>query len=257
MSFTDELANIRPDKHAFFFDIDGTLAEICQRPEQVKISSDRLRLLTRLSFLSGALAIISGRSMVDIDRLLSPLKCPAAAVHGAQKRYACGTLWQSEAYLPENLLQQLRLLAADLPGVRLEKKAKIAMTIHFRACPESGHDVLLRVKRLIADYPQFALQPGKQVVEIKPRDVDKGAALHEFMAQPPFLGRIPVFVGDDLPDEGGFAAAQALGGIGIKVGQGETCATHRLASTESVENWLRRVTAEPNSALSKKGDCLR
>ncbi|MDY4313845.1 trehalose-phosphatase [Pectobacterium actinidiae] len=253
MSFTDDLASIRPDKHAFFFDIDGTLADICQRPEQVKIPAERLRLLTRLSFMSGAMAVISGRSMVDIDHLLSPLKCPAAAVHGAQKRYACGTLWQSETYLPKKLLQQLRLLAADFPGVCLEKKAQIAMTIHFRACPESGDDVRMRVKRLIADYPQFALQPGKEVVEIKPREVDKGAALHEFMGQPPFLGRIPVFVGDDLPDEVGFSAAQTLGGIGIKVGQGETCASHRLASPESVENWLRHVTSEPNSPLSHKG----
>ncbi|MFP1723964.1 trehalose-phosphatase [Lonsdalea quercina] len=240
----DSLPALRLSDTAFFFDIDGTLAEICARPEDTSIPLTRLSLL-RLLFhgCDGAVGIISGRRLADIDGLLAPLLLPAAGVHGGERRRADGTVHRSEVSLPVELCLRLKYWVSQHPDAFLEAKGNTAVALHYRQCPQFEPEAARLALALIEDYPQWAAQQGKCVVEIKPENVNKGRALRAFMTETPFQGRTPVFVGDDLTDEQGFDAAQALGGIAIKIGAGPTCARHRLASVDAVGEWLSCLTS--------------
>lgn len=236
---------------AFFFDIDGTLAEICARPEEASVPQGRLSLLHSLfRACDGALAIISGRRLADIDRLLAPLLLPAAGIHGGERRRADGTVHRSEARLPAELGLRVRYWVDQHPGAFLEAKGDTAVALHYRQCPEFEPEAARLASALSEDYPLWAAQPGKCVIEIKPGNVNKGAALRAFMTETPFQGRLPVFAGDDLTDEQGFDAAQALGGMGIKIGAGPTCARYRLPNVDAVGEWLSGLTtlADPPRA---------
>ncbi|WP_304165184.1 trehalose-phosphatase [Lonsdalea britannica] len=247
----DALPAFRLSDSAFFFDIDGTLAEICARPEEAVIPQGRLSLLhALLRACDGAVGIISGRCLADIDGLLVPLLLPAAGIHGGERRRADGTIHRCEAHLPAELNLRLKYWVEQHPGAFLEAKGDTAVALHYRQCPECEPEAVRLASALSEDYPQWAAQPGKCVIEIKPVSVNKGAALRAFMTEAPFQGRLPVFVGDDLTDEQGFDAAQALGGMGIKIGAGLTCAGHRLPSVDAVGEWLSGLTtlADPPRA---------
>ena len=226
--------------YAFFFDLDGTLAEIKPRPDQVSIPAPVRQALSRLAELqSGALALISGRSMTELDALAAPFRFPLAGVHGAERRDIKG---QSHSIaLPSGLAAQLEQQLADslkaLPGSQLESKG-MAFALHYRQAPEYEQEVLALARAAVGRFPDLALQPGKCVVEIKPAGISKGEAIKAFMQESPFRGRTPVFVGDDLTDEAGFEAVNALGGLSVKVGQGKTRAQWRLAGVEETHRWL-------------------
>ncbi len=226
--------------YAFFFDLDGTLAEIKSRPDQVFIPAHVRQALFRLAQQqNGALALISGRSMAELDALAAPYRFPLAGVHGAERRDIKG---QSHAIsLSTELAAALEQCLADglrpLAGSQLESKG-MAFALHYRQAPEHQHDVIALAQTAVGRFPGLALQPGKCVVEIKPEGISKGGAISAFMQEPPFKGRIPVFAGDDLTDEAGFDVVNALGGISIKVGQGETRARWRLAGVEETHRWL-------------------
>ncbi|MFP1880295.1 trehalose-phosphatase [Lonsdalea quercina] len=240
----DALPAIRLCDSAFFFDIDGTLAEICPRPEDASIPLPRLSLLRALfRGCDGAVGIISGRRLADIDDLLAPLLFPAAGIHGGERRRADGTVHRCEVSLPAELCLRLKYWVSQHPGTFLEAKGDTAVALHYRQCPQFEPEATRLALALTEDYPQWAAQQGKCVVEIKPENVNKGVALRAFMTETPFQGRTPVFVGDDLTDEQGFDAAQALGGIAVKIGAGPTCATHRLSSVDAVGEWLSCLTS--------------
>lgn len=227
-------------RYAFFFDVDGTLAAIQPRPGDVFIPESVIADIEHLTALcDGAVALVSGRPLVELDALIAPLHLPAAGVHGAERRDITGEV--ERVTLPEQVAQALSLELQDamaaMPDTELEIKG-MAFALHYRRAPQFQDAVLALAASVTARYDMLTLQPGKCVVEIKPKGVNKGAALDALMQQPPFAGRTPVFIGDDLTDEAGFDVVNARHGISIKVGEDQTVATYRIPNVDAVHHWL-------------------
>ena len=240
---SDTFPTLEGGLYAFFFDVDGTLAAIQSRPDAVFIPEQVVDQLQQLSALSqGALALVSGRPIEQLDALAAPWRGPAAGVHGAERRDADGKMQRIS--LPVEVEQELRTelqnAMALWPGTQLEIKG-MAFALHYRQAMQHEQDVMRLAEQSVKRFPGLALQPGKCVLEIKPLGIDKGAAIRDFMQQAPFAGRIPVFIGDDLTDEKGFLAVNAMQGISIKVGEGSTQARYRLNNVEAVYGWLERT----------------
>lgn len=226
---------------AFFLDIDGTLLEYAARPQEVRVGEDLLGLLERLrAAAGGALALVSGRSVEDIDNLFAPRTFPAAGQHGTERRGADGTIHRHTPPL-DGLARAaadiVRLTAAHA-GLVFENKG-MTLALHYRLAPVL-RTLAEREMRAIAAAlgDAFELQTGKFVAEIKPSGKDKGSAVAEFAAEPPFSGRLPVFVGDDLTDEPAFELVNRLGGHSVKVGPGITRAKWHLFDAPAVRRWL-------------------
>lgn len=225
---------------AFFFDVDGTLAEIQPRPELVSIPPRSLIALEHLHLSGIPIAVISGRPLCQLDDLLLPLRLPAAGVHGAERRTTAGELRNLtlDAGVFNAIHQELEQACAQHPGLALENKT-VAFALHYRLAPELENEARTLAETFAQRYSDvLALQPGKCVFELKPRGASKGEVIRTFMQESPFKGQIPVFVGDDLTDEAGFKVVNELGGISIKVGDGPTEATQRLESVGAVCDWL-------------------
>lgn len=227
---------------AYFFDIDGTLVDITDSPAAVRLDHDLLRLIEELYDSSrGAVALISGRTIADIDRLFSGRRLPAAGQHGIERRDAAGVVAR-HAFPAEQLAwarERLGAAAAGKQGLMLEDKG-LSLALHYRRAPWlAGYAHRVSRSLLPRIGANFCIQGGKRVVEIKPAGRDKGMAVLEFMRETPFRGRVPVFVGDDVTDEYGFGAVNRLRGYSIKVGRGTTAARWRLANVEAVQRWLR------------------
>lgn len=225
---------------ALFLDVDGTLAPLAPRPEDVRLPAAVLDSLARLQpRLGGALALISGRPLAQVDALAAPLRLPAAGVHGAERRDASGCVRAYTGSPPAAALEAAREWVSQHPALWVEHKPG-AFALHFRALPECGPAAARALRQALQATPEWMAIDGHGVVEVKPRGIDKGRALRAFLGEAPFLQRRPVFVGDDVTDEDGFAAAQAEGGLGIKVGDGPTRALHRLPDPPAVARWLAR-----------------
>jgi len=226
---------------AFFLDFDGTLVELAATPDAVTVPDALKQLLAELRDVAGgALAIVSGRSIESIDAMLAPLVLPVAGLHGAEWRDAGGTV--SRQFVADERIGQMQALleqaVQDYPGMLLESK-QVSLALHFRNAPEREAEAYAAVQRALAPFADaFVLQPGKMVFEIKPTGVDKGRAIANLLEGAPFAGRTPCFAGDDLTDEAGFHAVNALGGLSIKVGTGETAARSRVASVSHLLYWL-------------------
>ncbi|HEX7112918.1 MAG TPA: trehalose-phosphatase [Mizugakiibacter sp.] len=231
---------------ALFLDVDGSLLEFAADPSGVHVPLALLDLLRRLrAALDGALALVSGRGIDDLDRLFAPLRLPAAGIHGYELRDADGThrtlgLDQS---LAARLHASARELAAALPGVLLEPK-HAAVALHYRQAPALAAQVHAGAARIAAALPGIALQPGAMVCELKPADADKGRAVDALRTAAPFRGRTPVFVGDDLTDEHAFAAVNRADGLSVLVGTRPSAARYALPTPADVHAWLRHVVAE-------------
>jgi trehalose 6-phosphate phosphatase len=229
---------------AYFFDVDGTLVDIAETPAAVRVSESLRHLLEALcECAGGALAIISGRPIAEVDTLFPSVRLPVAGQHGAERRRATGGTSRHEPTM--DLTQARERLAHaifDKPGLLLEDKG-LSLALHYRRIPKLAGFVHQTMEALLADLDgEYCLQQGKSVLELKPAGKDKGRALLEFMAETPFTGRTPVFVGDDATDEYGFATVNALRGYAIKVGAGETVAPWRLDNVKAVEQWLRSIS---------------
>jgi trehalose 6-phosphate phosphatase len=222
---------------AIFTDFDGTLVEIAETPDAIDIPEELTGRIDRaLHDFDHAFAVLTGREISDIDRYLSPLQLPIAGAHGAQRRRADGTLEDVDPAISEgaeSIAAALSALAIANPGLIVEAKDG-AVAMHFRQAPDMENAVHLAMQEALVDHPQFTLVPGKMVLEARPVGFDKGAALRSFMQEEPFAGRTPIFIGDDRTDEDAFRAAQELGGIGIKLGSGQTAARMRIADIASV-----------------------
>jgi len=223
---------------ALFHDLDGSLLELASAPERVIVPSYLPGLLDQLrATLGGALAIISGRPLATIDRLLAPLRLAGAGLHGAElRRDAGGAVLRDERQQPDGVAEALRHYFADDARVLVEDKG-ISVALHYRLAPERGAECDA-VAAALASAMGLAVTQGKMVSEILPAAANKGLALQALMRVPPFAGRRPVFVGDDNTDEDGMAVAQALGGYGIKVGSGASAAQYRLDDVQDVHRWL-------------------
>ena len=226
---------------ALFLDIDGTLAELAQTPDAVRVDETVAQVLPRLAReLGGALALVTGRAITSADLLFPGLKLPMAGQHGCERRDAAGAIYlhapRKETYA--KLCKLFRSLAKRHPQLLIEDKGA-AIALHYRAAPHLASHVHETLRREIAEAAGYTLQEGKMLVEVLPEGRDKGAAIDDFMAETPFAGRLPVFVGDDLTDEHGFATVERLGGWTVKVGAGRTMARYRLPSVAAVSSWLR------------------
>lgn len=227
-----------------FLDFDGTLAEIASRPEAVVVPGELIATLDALAqALDGALAIVSGRRLVDLDRFLAPLQLPLAAEHGALRRVGSGRLSEAE---PPDLTEVTRAaedLIGQYPQLLMERKTS-SVALHYRQRPELADECLAVMAEACDRTPGAELLHGKCVVEVKPLGVDKGHAIASFMKEAPFAGRQPWFAGDDVTDESGFAWVRQAGGQTLKVGPGETLAQHRLRSPAQLHRWLRQSFLE-------------
>ena len=226
---------------AFFLDVDGTLLEFAARPQDVRAVAELVELLRRLhAAAGGAVALVSGRSVEDIDRLFAPLAIPVAGQHGTERRAADGSMHRHRPPL-EGLgraaAQIVRLTAAHA-GLVFENKG-MALALHYRQAPGLRALAEREMRAISAELGDaFELQNGRFVVEIKPSGRDKGSAIAEFAAEPPFAGRRPVFIGDDLTDESAFDFVNRIGGHSVKVGPGITRARWRLFDAAAVRGWL-------------------
>ena len=207
---------------ALFLDVDGTLVEIAATPEAVVVAPGLPGLLADLhTHLDGAVAIVSGRPLAQIDELLHPFCGSAAGEHGVAIRFGDGTVEELPVGIavPEDWREALGASDARWPGVRIEPKPH-GVTIHYRLAPEHGNDVWRVVRALVPeDHPWFRLLPAREAVEIGLRAASKGQAVERLMRQAAFQGRKPIYVGDDFTDEAGISAATELGGIGLRVGE--------------------------------------
>ena len=207
---------------ALFLDVDGTLVEIAATPAAVVVAPGMPALLAQLQRqLGGAVAIVSGRPLAQIDELLHPFTGSAAGEHGVAIRYGDGTLEEMPMGLavPETWREALVAAAARWEGVLLEPKPH-GVTMHYRLAPERGNEVWRLVRSLVPeDHPWFRLLPAREAVEIGLRAASKGQAVERLMRQAAFQGRKPIYVGDDFTDEAGISAARELGGIGLRVGE--------------------------------------
>lgn len=226
---------------AFFLDVDGTLLEFAAHPQQVRVGADLIGLLQRLhESAGGAAALISGRSVADIDRLFAPLTLPAAGQHGTERRGADGTMHRHAPPLEKlgRAAAEIVRLTAAHSGLVFENKG-MALALHYRLAPTLRALAEREMRAIAAGLGDaFELQTGKFVVEVKPSGKDKGSAIGEFLAEAPFAGRRAVFIGDDLTDEPGFEVINRLGGHSVKVGPGITRARWHLFEAAAVRHWL-------------------
>lgn len=187
------------------------------RPEDV-VADEALRsLLSRLAReADGALALISGRAINDIDRIFAPLIFPAVGLHGAEIRFADGSRIASCAQIMDRVRRPVGDFVAAREGLRLEDKGA-SLAVHYRQAPGFAEEVV-EFLRLLAQKSSLAVQEGKMVAELKEAHHDKGKGIAALFARPPFAGRRPVFIGDDLTDESGFCFVNAQGGISVLAG---------------------------------------
>jgi trehalose 6-phosphate phosphatase len=232
--------SLPPAHTAFFLDFDGTLAEIVPDPDRASVEPGTLACLIKLEAMSrGALAVVSGRSIDQLDRMLRPLRLPLAGVHGLERRDALGGLSRAtvDARAEQRLTAAVRTFVGARPGLLAELKPG-SISLHYRKRPELEPDCLAFAIDRARNDRQIRLIAGKQVVEMTLAGRTKGDAIADFMEEEPFRGRLPFFAGDDTTDEAGFALVNAMGGVSLKVGPGETCAHYRLEDPGSFAAYL-------------------
>lgn len=228
---------------ALFLDFDGTLVDLAPKPEEVIVPSGLVSTLDSLNnYLAGAIALISGRPIEQIDSFLHPLRLPVAGVHGAERRGSDGALRLMSTHPLQRVEEAALALAAQHPRLRVENK-RGSVALHYRQAPELESLCLQAMQSAVEESPGLTLLRGKMVVEAKPGGASKGHAIEAFLREPPFAGRMPVFVGDDFTDEVGFSTVQRMQGLGVKVGEGASVAWHRLASPAALRYELQTAVA--------------
>lgn len=239
---------------AYFFDLDGTLSPLAAAPASARVSETLLKALRALrAAADGALAIISGRPIVEVDAMLGEPRLPVAGQHGAERRDAAGMVNTVPLAMRASLVTARDAIArsiAERRGLLLEDKG-MSLALHYRQAPGQvrfAHQLMRTQCRLLG--PAYGVLFGKRVVEVRPLAADKGSAVRAFLEEPPFAARRPVFVGDDVSDEFGFREVLARDGIAIKVGPGRSVAPYRLRGVREVEAWMRGITPDREEVLT-------
>jgi trehalose 6-phosphate phosphatase len=228
---------------ALFLDFDGTMVDLAPQPTAVEVPAPLIALLRDVERdLQGAVAVISGRPIAQIDAFLQPLKLPVAGVHGAERRGGDGRLHLLDTHPLDQVEAAACDLAAHHPGLLVENK-RGSIALHYRQRPELEALCLRAMQQAVDESPGLTLMRGKMVLEAKPGGATKGLAIEAFLAEAPFAGRTPVFIGDDITDEAGFTTVQRLGGLGVKVGEGETAARARLPDPAALRRELQAAVA--------------
>lgn len=233
---------------ALFLDIDGTLLDLATRPDAVLAPEGLLGTLARaVGKLEGALALVSGRTIDEIDRLFSPLLLRASGVHGAQIRFEPGgpiEIAPAAVELPPLLAAALSRTLVGFPGILIENKG-FSFAIHYRLNPRIAPYLRGALQGLLANdaWRGLEIEDASYAFEVKPPSFDKGKAIARFLTRPPFRGRTPIFVGDDTTDESGFAAVTARGGHAYAVGRPRSGASGFFESPRTVREWLAAFAA--------------
>ena len=243
-----DAAGLELRQAAFFLDVDGTLLELAETPDAVRVEPPVKELLRILSLqTAGAVALVSGRGIAALDALFEPLLLPAAGLHGFERRNASGTYCR-HASPPGPALDRARRLMSQVvarhAGLLLEDK-RFALALHYRQAPELESRVIRDVEAIAhAVGSGLHVQRGRMVIELRPASATKGTAVAEFMQEQPFLGRRPVCLGDDLTDESAFAWVNSVGGLSVAVNVSrDTAATMHLPSVAAARNWLQALAA--------------
>ncbi len=229
---------VDPGVTAFFLDFDGTLVGIAPRPDAVEVPAGLPDLLEDLhEAAGGALAVVSGRGLAELEAFLPAFAGALVGSHGAERR------GRERSPAPEGLsaLHSDLRRAAEAHGLHAELKAQ-GGALHFRAVPEREQDARAAVEALATAYPGFVVQTAKMAFELKPATATKDAAVAALMAGGPFAGRRPVYVGDDATDEPAMAWVRTAGGLAVKVGEGPSVAALRLPDPAAVLDWLDRLS---------------
>jgi trehalose 6-phosphate phosphatase len=240
--------SIDPRGTAILLDIDGTLLDIAPTPLDVRVS-DALRetLASLFARFGGAIAFVSGRPVAEMDRIFHPLRLPAVGGHGAEIRFAPGSgIRRSKiASLDDGLRAAFARIGRIGEGIIVEDKG-YSLAIHYRLAPDLGGEIMKAVTAVCENERCNSLEilPGKLVIEIKPGGYDKGTGLREMMSVPPFTGRTPIFVGDDITDSAAFAALPDFGGTGFSVGGTVPGTSFNFDGPQDVRRWLRHLIEE-------------
>ena len=241
---------------ALFLDVDGTLLEIAATPYAVSVSGDvRERLRALSSAGGGAVALVSGRAIVDLDALFAPLTLPSAGLHGFERRGATGG-YRRRPLPSRAALDAARGAMLDLAdrheGLLVEDK-RFALALHYREAPHLEDAVVKTMENVASQLAgELELQHGKMVVELRPTGSTKADAVAEFLAEPPFTGRLPIFMGDDLTDEPAFDLVNRLDGLSVVVGSRRPSAARAsLADVPAVHDWLAQLQSDPAAALDR------
>jgi trehalose 6-phosphate phosphatase len=235
---------------ALFLDVDGTLLDIAATPDGVVVPDGLAATIARLEqSLGGALAIVTGRTLADLDRLFYPLRTRAAGVHGAEMRFApdeAAVETQAARPLPDSLWREFAAVTSAFPGVLAENK-HYSVTAHYRAAPQAAAPLRMALQRLLERraWDDFELTDALFAYELKPSGVNKGEAVRRFLQRPPFVGRRPMFVGDDESDEFGFRSVADHRGYAFAVGVARPEVDHVFADPATVRLWLERLAAQP------------
>ncbi len=236
---------------AVLLDIDGTIVDIAPTPRQVWVSPELRHTLVRLQQLTGgAVALVSGRKLSEIDLLFAPLQLAAVGGHGAEIRPVPGTEPQMRAgSLSAELKRDLATLTELGPGILVEDKG-YSLALHYRLAADLGAALHAGVARICAQAPTGSIEilPGKAVVEVKPAQVSKALAVRELMKYPPFIGRHPLFIGDDVTDEPVFDVIPDFGGLSFSVGRIVPGVNGHFDRPESVRAWLARMADREDAA---------
>ena len=236
---------MHPLAHALFLDIDGTLLDLAETPDGIHVPPGLADDLRRLSDrMDGALALVTGRRIPWADDTFAH-PFPIAGLHGFERRRADGTVIGID--VPPGLdLARTRLAPfAAIPGMVVEDKGS-AVALHFRKAPDRAAEADAAMEALAQDIgPGWSLQRGKMVIELRPAGASKGAAIAEFLSEPPFAGRIPIAIGDDVTDEAMFPVVNELGGTSIRIGDAAqaTAARAHLESPTVLRAALQRIAA--------------
>lgn len=239
-----ELAQ-RLSEYALLLDIDGTLLDLAPTPREVWVPPDLAETLSRLHDRTlGALALVSGRSLNDIDLIFAPAQFPAVGGHGAEMRISA----DSEAVathappMDKELKRRLAAIAKLSPGILIEDKG-YSLALHYRLAPHAEEAIYAAVSLIRAELPNAAIEvlPGKCVCEVKQSGFDKATGVRELMTHEPFRGRRPIFIGDDVTDESVFAIMPDLGGLAFSVGRRAQGVTDHFDEPRDVRAWLSRL----------------
>lgn len=234
---------------ALFFDIDGCLIDFAPHPEEIVVPEGLQQAIARLAtMLGGALALVSGRSLDSIDGVFGELRhLPAAGMHGLERREPDGRRTPAPPAPPAlvTIENEALEIADDFPGAMVERKGP-NLAMHWRAAPIAAEAFRDFAARALQRLPDYLAQPGDHVLELRPGGdtPDKGGAVETFLAQAPFRGRMPVFIGDDLTDEHAFAVVNARGGLSVLVGaRTHSAARWHLDDPTAVRAWIARAVA--------------
>ncbi|HEY1475868.1 MAG TPA: trehalose-phosphatase [Pseudolabrys sp.] len=231
---------------ALLLDVDGTLIDLAPSPHEVHVSDELRDWLARLlRATGGALALVSGRPIRDLDRLFAPLELPAVGGHGAERRLRGGDAIRSAAPLPQDLRRHLAEAATSGSGIIAEDKG-YSIALHYRKAPQHEDRVRSHIAAARAAFPAEPTEvlPGKAMLEVKRPNVNKGDGVRDLMRHPPFAGRMPVFIGDDVTDESVFAVLADLKGKGFSVGRHFSGLAGIFESPLDVRRALQRLASK-------------